>query len=292
MSSQRIGRLLTGRSVPGWLLLGWTVLEQLHTAGYLTELTHRAVMYLGNHPGICIFIGFAWLGLVVTWPDLRKRIPPWAIPRTTYERIEAVENSLRELSEGLKVLEASVAQAEQGIAQLGTVHEAERVRLQAELAAERAKNGQAEKTAAGETPVPEDAPPLVVEHRNPGTTDESLVFLNDGDSTVVDLLIFPLMWDGQQRAIVLESAVPLIKRKDQEKRRVSVEDTQHNSFGLADFMRHQIPPDASASCSVAYGDSRGRRFSRKFLLTLDITDIIGWTPGPIRLLGSQAAHSA
>ena len=140
MWEERLRRLFTGLSLPGWVLVGWHMIEHAHTAGYAGNWASKGMAYLSAHPTVCILIGFAWLGFVVAWPDLRKKIPQWVIPKTMRERIGTVENRLSDLAAGFDAIKSGMSLIQQDLAQLTATWAAERTRLETELAAEHAKN--------------------------------------------------------------------------------------------------------------------------------------------------------
>jgi hypothetical protein len=56
-------------AVPAWLLIGWTLIETLHTLGYIGDHLNWLATPKGNL--FVIIFGFVWLFAVARWPSRR-----------------------------------------------------------------------------------------------------------------------------------------------------------------------------------------------------------------------------
>jgi hypothetical protein len=84
----RLFRVLTKLSLPGWLLLGWAVLAEIHELNFVIDLWDKFARAVEAHFVWDLIAGFAWLTLVIWWPDIKRRLPPGiALPKTLHEKV-------------------------------------------------------------------------------------------------------------------------------------------------------------------------------------------------------------
>src|SRR5215472_12692649 len=88
----RLLRLFSKFSVPGWFLLLWAVLAELHEANFALELWHKLSRSIEGHLFWAVGLGFVWLTLVVLWPSIKEHFPASLIPKTQHERLHNLEN--------------------------------------------------------------------------------------------------------------------------------------------------------------------------------------------------------
>jgi hypothetical protein len=87
--------LLSGRSVPGWLVLWWVVLGEIHEGKFALEVFSGITDFFQHHIFIGLFIGFGLLFFASAWSDLKKRLPSWLSFSTIHERVHAIESQLK-----------------------------------------------------------------------------------------------------------------------------------------------------------------------------------------------------
>lgn len=91
---KRIAALVGIWALPAWAWLIWNMLSHISNTQLLLVLIGKAGAFIDKHPVFGFIIGFAWLGLLVTWPDLKPHLPAWmAIPKTTSERVGSLETA-------------------------------------------------------------------------------------------------------------------------------------------------------------------------------------------------------
>lgn len=139
-------------------------------------------------------------------------------------------------------------------------------------------------SSAGLIDLPADAPQLLIRFLVNPQRGESLEFINDSSNAIVDVQLGPVTWH-EQRSIQLSSGVGTLFAGSPERRTVCVERSRSHFSSLCEFIRTGTPHDAETSVTVAYQDSKGRRFSRDFLLTTLVEGGMTFAPGPVKLLG-------
>jgi hypothetical protein len=93
----RFLRLFSRPALLVWFFWGWALIEHLHTGQFALELLRSIPVYLNAHQFLVYGLGVVFLALVVTWPDLKKRLPSWLrLPKTPHEEIEGVWEGLRQ----------------------------------------------------------------------------------------------------------------------------------------------------------------------------------------------------
>jgi hypothetical protein len=138
--------------------------------------------------------------------------------------------------------------------------------------------------SAGRIDLPADAPQLLIRFLVNPQRGETLEFINDGSNAIVDLQLGPVTWH-EQRSIQLGSGVGTLFAGSPERRTVCIERSPSHFSSLCEFIRTGTPHDAETSVTVAYQDSKGRRFSRDFLLTTLAEGGMIFAPGPVKLFG-------
>jgi hypothetical protein len=105
-----VKRIFSGWAIPGWVPIVGAVLTWGSTVQYAATVFKAAIAFLNSKPGVAIFLGFAWLTLVGTWPKWR---PSWLrIPDSPRQRLNAIESrDLPALRENIKGLDGTVAHA-------------------------------------------------------------------------------------------------------------------------------------------------------------------------------------
>jgi hypothetical protein len=78
----------------GWFLLAWTLLAHASTAQFAWSIGGKASKWLDAHAWAGSLCGFGLLALAVIWRDLEPRLPEWLRPRTTSERLAALEDTI------------------------------------------------------------------------------------------------------------------------------------------------------------------------------------------------------
>ena len=107
----RLFRVLSKFSLPGWLLLGWAVLAEIHEANFVIDLWDKFARAVEAHVIWDLVAGLAWLALLITWPDIKRRLPPSiAIPKTLHEKVRAVEEWSAEAKQRLTQLDGYAAE--------------------------------------------------------------------------------------------------------------------------------------------------------------------------------------
>lgn len=79
--------LVAGRSLPGWITLGWVVLGEIHQGRFALEVLGGITEFFQKHVFIGLLIGFGLLYLSSVWPKLKRHIPLWLRFETIHERI-------------------------------------------------------------------------------------------------------------------------------------------------------------------------------------------------------------
>jgi hypothetical protein len=87
-----MGRLRSAITIPGWILLAWTVLGEIHVATFTVELFHKVNDFIQGHILVGLVVGFVWLFLATKFPAWKQRLPAWAIlPETLHERVHRLD---------------------------------------------------------------------------------------------------------------------------------------------------------------------------------------------------------
>ena len=93
----RFRGLLSRFSLPGWVLLAWIVLGEVHVGTFAVELIRNVTEYLQHHLAVGLVVGFGWLMLAMLWPEWKSRLPPWVkLPMTLHEKVHALETNFKE----------------------------------------------------------------------------------------------------------------------------------------------------------------------------------------------------
>jgi hypothetical protein len=91
----RFLRIFSPGSWPSWALFGWAMLGELHEAHFAMGLWQSTYAWMEHHVIATIAAGFAWLILVIFWPDLKKRLPDgMRLPKTTHEHVHDINKQL------------------------------------------------------------------------------------------------------------------------------------------------------------------------------------------------------
>lgn len=91
VSWKRSAPLFRLRSLPGWaaVVLAMDFLGKIHLAKFLLEIGGHMIAWLQANPVSLLVAGFAWLGIAVFWPDIKRHLPK--IPTPPNERLEHLE---------------------------------------------------------------------------------------------------------------------------------------------------------------------------------------------------------
>jgi hypothetical protein len=107
----RLFRVLSKFSLPGWLLLGWAVLAEIHEANFVIDLWDKFSRAVEAHFFWDLGAGFAWLTLVIWWPDIKRRLAPSiAIPKTLHEKVHRLDEWSADAEQRLTQLDGYAAE--------------------------------------------------------------------------------------------------------------------------------------------------------------------------------------
>jgi|GEM_PF-3873991 len=87
--------LVAGRSLPGWITLGWVVLGEIHQGRFALEVLGGITDFFQKHVFIGLLIGFGFLYVSSVWPKLKRYIPSWLRFETIHERVHTIESRLK-----------------------------------------------------------------------------------------------------------------------------------------------------------------------------------------------------
>src|SRR5437867_4439716 len=99
-----VKRLFAKRSVPGWILIGWGILNHASTAQFTLQAMGAIFAFLDKHAGYAVLLGFGWLVFESQWPKIKGWFPQLRLPKTMEERTTDVERRLVQVESTLPEL--------------------------------------------------------------------------------------------------------------------------------------------------------------------------------------------